>query len=241
MSARESVPDQDTAQADAGILVEEASMKSAANRELFNYWNACRGRSAAPERHAIEPGAIRSILPDTFILNFDRRLGHPFRLAGTRVCAIFGRELKGQPLLGLWHARERERTREIVDIVAEEPVGVAIGVTAHAQDDSRFELELLILPLRHDGQMGARLLGALVPTERPYWLGTRPVENLSLGALRYLGAETEDVPTLTAGKSIDTPMEPRRHAGAEPAIILTRRPLGRERSGLVIYDGGRSD
>src|SRR5882724_4487529 len=70
-------------------------MKHSSTRELYNYWNLRRGSRAAPERSDIEPGAIRRVLADTFMLSFDPQGGHPFRIAGTRVCALFGRELKG--------------------------------------------------------------------------------------------------------------------------------------------------
>src|SRR6202008_4456889 len=43
-------------------------MKPPSNRELFEYWNLRRGERLAPERGDIEPGAIRSILGDTFVL-----------------------------------------------------------------------------------------------------------------------------------------------------------------------------
>src|SRR5437588_12839090 len=78
-----------------------AGMKQASSRELFGYWAARRGTRTAPERGEIEPSAIRRALGDVFILEFDRGLGHPFRLAGTRVCALFGRELKNQRFIDL--------------------------------------------------------------------------------------------------------------------------------------------
>ena len=59
----------------------------AASRELYAYWQERRGTRAAPERAEIEPGAIRQVLSDAFILALDGGAGHPFRLAGTRVCA----------------------------------------------------------------------------------------------------------------------------------------------------------
>jgi hypothetical protein len=71
-------------------------MRHASIRELFDYWNERRGRRPAPERADIEPSAIRGVLADTFILFFQPRIGHPFRVAGTRVCALFGREIKGK-------------------------------------------------------------------------------------------------------------------------------------------------
>ena len=75
-------------------------MKHTSTRELFAYWDRRRGRRPAPERGEIEPGPIRRVLGDTFILSFDEPAGHPFRLAGTRVCALFCRELKGEGFVG---------------------------------------------------------------------------------------------------------------------------------------------
>ena len=46
-------------------------MKLAASGELFAYWNALRGARSAPERNDVDPGAIRGILADTFVLEFD--------------------------------------------------------------------------------------------------------------------------------------------------------------------------
>ena len=71
-------------------------MKHAASRELYAYWEEKRGTRPAPERAEIEPGAIRGVLSDAFILAIDRSAGHPIRLAGTRVCALFDREIKGR-------------------------------------------------------------------------------------------------------------------------------------------------
>ena len=82
-------------------------MKHPSTRELFDYWNNRRGSRPAPERSEIEPGAIRRVLADTFILGIDPGSGHPFRIAGTRVCAIFGRELKGMAFTDLWRETSR--------------------------------------------------------------------------------------------------------------------------------------
>ena len=70
-------------------------MKLAASRELFAYWNALRGARSAPERDDVDPGAIRGVLADTFILEFDPAAGFPLRVVGTRTNALFLRELRG--------------------------------------------------------------------------------------------------------------------------------------------------
>ena len=98
-------------------------MKQASSRELFGHWADQRGKRGAPERGEIEPSAIRRALGDVFILKFDRRAGHPFRLAGTRVCALFGRELKNEPFLNLWPEETRAQVAQLLSVVADEVSG----------------------------------------------------------------------------------------------------------------------
>src|SRR6187399_3337460 len=103
-------------------------MKHPSIRELFDYWNLRRGRRPAPDRADIEPGAIRRVLADTFILSFDTAKGHPFRIAGTRVCAAFGRELKNEGFLDLWTADGRSLARDLIAVVAHEATGAVASV-----------------------------------------------------------------------------------------------------------------
>jgi hypothetical protein len=70
-------------------------MKHPSVLELYNYWNKRRGQQAAPERSDVEPGAIPRALADAFVIAFDANAAHPFRIAGTRLCAAFGREVRG--------------------------------------------------------------------------------------------------------------------------------------------------
>jgi hypothetical protein len=193
-------------------------MKHTSTRELFDYWNARRGTRSAPERNEIEPGAIRRTLGDTFMLTFDPRAGHPFRIAGTRVCAVFGRELKGLAFTEIWASASRDPIRDVLATVATESIGVVAGASGRNGAGAVLELEFLVLPLAHRGGASTRILGALVPAEVPYWLGTETLGPLTLGMIRYLGPQTgpDSVP---------------RSAPAAPSNT-------RVRHGLVVYDGG---
>src|SRR2546428_3264332 len=104
-------------------------MKHPSVCELFDYWTEQRGRRAMPERADIEPAAIRRALADTFILSFEPAMGHPFRVAGTRVCALFGREIKGEGFLHLFSHAARRELRALIAIVAEESVGVVASAS----------------------------------------------------------------------------------------------------------------
>jgi len=166
-------------------------MKHPSIRDLLEYWNERRGRRAAPERDDIEPEAIRGLLADTFILSIDPVRGHPFRLAGTRVCALLGREIKGQAFLDLFSPATRTEISQLFAIIADETVGVAGGARELiAEAPEAVWLELVLLPLRHYGRTDTRLLGALAANEPPNWLGTRALRHLELGTYRFVGRST---------------------------------------------------
>jgi len=197
-------------------------MKHSSIRELFEYWNERRGLRAAPERGDIEPGAIRRILADTFMLAFDERAGHPFRIAGTRVCAAFGRELKGEGFVDLWAAENQDLIRDILAIVAQETIGVVLSARGQSVANKvgpggSLNFEVIILPLSHRGRTNARVVGALAPVETPYWLGTSALGPLTLGTHRYLD------PGLTT-------------QAPHPRQVQS---LGHIRRGLVVYHGGQ--
>jgi hypothetical protein len=128
-------------------MTQDPAMKTAPVRKLFAYWNERRGSRLAPERGDIEPGAIHDILGDSFIITFDRPADHPFRLAGTRVCVLFGHEVKGEPFVQLWDEASRERIQELVALIANEGSAVVAGAVARTAEGSRADIELLLLPL----------------------------------------------------------------------------------------------
>src|SRR5215211_6129940 len=103
-------------------------MKHATTRMIFAYWDALRGERAAPERGEIEPGEIRHVLADTFMLEIGEGQRAEFRLGGTRLCSLFGRELKGRPLHELWPADGQDEIQHLVDIVVDETAGLVAGL-----------------------------------------------------------------------------------------------------------------
>jgi hypothetical protein len=188
-------------------------MKHAASRELYAYWEDRRGQRPAPERADIEPGAIRQALSDTFILELtETGTGHAFRLAGTRVCALFGRELKGESFANLWDLESRRAITDLLAISTDESVGTVAGVTARSLDGDTADLELLLLPLGVRRPSLARTIGILAPLDTPAWLGTSPLGPLTLG--------------------------PRRHIGAVQKTRIMPRFMA-PRRGLVVHQGGR--
>jgi hypothetical protein len=193
-------------------------MKHQSTRTVFDYWNKKRGTRSAPLRADIDPAEIRHALSDTFMLAADFTNQLRFRLAGTRVCALFGREIKGEAFADLWSESSRKSIDELLGVVTHEAVGVVAGLTAQTEDGAKADLELLLLPLAHTGHTRIRAIGVLAPTVSPYWLGAKPVTELSLGTLRHTGVDT------------DISIAPRLIPAASDSRI---------RHGFVVYSGGR--
>ncbi len=162
-------------------------MKLAASQQLYAYWDDLRGARSAPERNAIDPGAIRGILADTFILEFDGRRDFPMRVVGTRTNALFLRELRGAPFLDLWREEDRDEARAILASVADEAQPFLIGAVGTPLGFAPVDVEALLLPLRHHGDTHARILGCCAPNVAPHWLGLVAVVSLALLTLRSLG------------------------------------------------------
>jgi hypothetical protein len=187
-------------------------MKLASTRAVFAYWDACRRGRAAPDREDIEPGRIRHALGDTFMLDLEAGCGHPFRLAGTRVCALFGRELKGAPFFPLW--ADPGLVRDLVATLTEDTTGVVSRVAGGNAQGDLLGLEMLLLPLASSGRIPARLLGVLAPLTQPWWLAARPLSGLRLESLRFVGG------------AADRPQA--------PLFVAPTRPV------LVVHEGGRA-
>src|SRR5580704_11539188 len=96
------------------------SVQQAVITELYAYWKQLRGAGSAPERNDVDPGAIRGVLADTFVLDFDDRRGFPFRIAGSRANALFLKELRGRSFVELWRDADRKHLSSILDCVADE-------------------------------------------------------------------------------------------------------------------------
>lgn len=190
------------------------NMRHDASRRLFNYWTELRGTRAAPERASVDPVAIAGILGDTFILEVDPKLDFPFRVCGARANALFDRNLKGASFVELWKAEDRRAVRALALTALDGACPVVAGAMAAVPDRAPVEMELLLLPLRHNGKTHARLLGALSPARYPSWFGLLPAENLSLSSMRILRPEPvtphQMQPARAFAKNISSPLERRR-------------------------------
>jgi hypothetical protein len=157
-------------------------MKHPSSREFYSYWNDKRGAARAPDRSEIEPNAVRGLLGDIFVLSYDAAHGYPFRVAGTRVCALLGCDLKDRGFSTLFAADSRRQIEHIITVVAEETLAAVAGIGATAQDGSPAHLELLLLPFNPRAHVPMSLTGLLVP----FGDGHGRLRDFKLTSWRYL-------------------------------------------------------
>jgi hypothetical protein len=158
-------------------------MKHSSTREFFAYWDEKRGGARAPDRSEIEPGAVRELLGDIFVLSYDAPSGYPFRVAGTRVCALLGCDLKDRSFSALFVPDARREIEAIIAAVAEEMLAAVAGITATSEDGSPAHLELLLLPFNARAHTPISLTGLLAPLESERGL----LKDFKLTSWRYLG------------------------------------------------------
>lgn len=213
-------------------------MKQDGSIALFQYWNRLRGGRPAPKRTEVEPADIKAHLADTFILEKDTRGNPVFRLAGTRLCAVFGRELKGFAFTSLWMEKDRALIARLTQSAFESRSVVVVTFDGVSTNARSVEFEMLVLPL-DGGRDSPRALGSLAAIDKPYWLGIDPVVEARVLSIRVVDPEREPL-FLTNRPAV--PMAP-SIAPDRGALSGTIRgaAAGRKIRHLVVYDGGRDE
>ena len=203
-------------------------MKHAVSRELYSYWDGLRQGRSAPERADIDPAAIRNVLSDTFVVSGEANSETaPFavRLSGTRLNALFLREMKGASLPDLWLQADRPAIERIFRTVLDDAAPLVAGLRGAPDGHRPVDLEMVLLPLRHHGRTHARILGAIAPVEMPPWLGLVGIQHLALTSLRLI----ETPPPAAPDRRRSTPV-------SQPA----REMAGPRRYGrFLVHEGGR--
>jgi hypothetical protein len=191
--------------------------------ELYAYWNQLRGARSAPERNDVDPGAIRGVLADTFVLDFDEPCGFPFRIAGSRANAIFLKELRSLSFLDLWRDADRAEINSILHCVADEAQAFLIGAEAGPPSLGGVNIEVILLPLRHHGFTHARVLGGFAVHSAPAWIGLMGAGPIALTSLRALNSSTGEPPA--------------PESAAQEAFTI--RDIPRRYKHLFVYSGDR--
>lgn len=179
-------------------------MLHTATQEIFNYWNGLRGSRPAPLRSEIDPSALRRFLPHLFIVHSTVSDRPTFALAGTRICELFDRELRGLDYTFMWLGAQDDEPTTILNHVLfyERPALLDIRLSHDEQD---YAHDLLLMPIRSQGYQSDRVLGALVPRETPLPFTALPVRGLAFESWGFVKPDGTR-PTISADSNVSTAM-----------------------------------
>lgn len=210
-------------------------MKQEASIALFRYWNRLRDGRPAPRRSEIEPADIRALLSDTFILERDMRGEAVFRLAGTRLCGLHGRELKGFSFASLWRGRDQRLIAKLAQNVFSGHAVITLDYQGVTEKGRASAFELILLPL-DGGRESPRCLGLATAVQKPFWLGADPILQAHLDAFRVLDPDREPFFLANRPAVATPPLAP-----GEDAFGGGNGLGGRRVRHLLVLEGGRDE
>ncbi len=141
---------------------------------------------ASPDRNDLDPSALGAILQDVFILGAEpggagatawRERVWPASPTGSCATNRFER---------WWSATDRHDLGRMLQSVVDEDAPLVGGAHGTSADQVRYEFELVLLPLRHGGRAGLRMLGGFFPAAGTLKRHGLLIEEMGLVSLRAL-------------------------------------------------------
>ena len=161
--------------------------------QVFDHWLAVRGEAVAPPRRAITPDAIVRSLPYLFInehcpaATAGDRDDYTVRLAGTALRSLYGRDVTGCRISGLFAGSMAADALAEHDAVRMTAMPHLLTARFPNHHGSVVEYVRLLMPLSDDGRQVNRLLGVF-QVDTPDQIALPPLYSLMASVL----GETEN-------------------------------------------------
>jgi len=205
------------------------------SKKLYSYWLNLKGQRKAPDRSEIEPSDIRTLLGDTFILEINHEAKYIiYRLAGTRLCSAFGKEIKGMGYLVPWQEEDSYKVLQTINNVYNDFVPSVISHLGLTEQRRFMEYETLLLPLMPLKDGTTRILGISSPKKEAFWIGSEPIVTHNLRSIRPMLANGDG---FSDENLIASP--PLQH---DDSLLYNRAEQAgtRKIAHLVVHEGGKS-
>lgn len=156
-------------------------MVHAHTARVLDEWTRRRGPARRlPARTELSPVLFGALLPQMFILADDGAAGWRFRVAGTRLVELHGRELHGEAFVALWAPPDRPRVLAALESARRAAAPQVLACRAETLAGSTLALELVLAPLTGPTDAADRVLGLHQPLSRLALLEGRPLGPLAL-------------------------------------------------------------
>jgi hypothetical protein len=160
------------------------------SRKLFVHWEAARAERAYPTREEFTLTPIRELMSDMVIIEKDYlRQSYRFRLVGTRVCTLFGRNITGGNVLDGWGGFESDVIAKHLDLALREHQPVLVRMRFITDTRQQLAAELIALPIQVRESNRVQLIGGLFPFRDPKTVGHAAVVARELVSARAIWTE----------------------------------------------------
>lgn len=134
------------------------------SRKLLNTWERIRGEHTTPSRSAISMRDLAPILPCTCILQRDpRNMSYVYRLAGSAVCKMTGRQLTGTTAFHDGSDFDRETIVRTLDTVIKMKRPCISHFVAQSFSGRELSLEFAAVPVVSADGMDIQVLATMAP------------------------------------------------------------------------------
>ncbi len=157
------------------------------NLRLFRMWNRLRGERPMPDKQELDLRAIASELPWLGIAARDGGGRFVWRLAGSGLCDLWNRELRGEETFADWPSFERDTLKRMMTRCVEDylPAVARLNLKSR-QSASGLPSELIALPMRDAEAGGTIVLIAIMPPARIHNPAFYDVHDVELTFMRVI-------------------------------------------------------
>jgi hypothetical protein len=176
------------------------------SRHLFSYWETLRAERACPHREQFEFAPIKHELPDMVVIDRDfLRNSFRYRLAGSRVCALFNTNLTGGNVMEGWDRFETDVISRHFNTGLNQKQPAVIRMRLTTDQGQVVATELIALPVIMRGANRVQLIGGFFPFRAAQSLCHRGIIKRELVSARMIWtehqvetAEGQTLPPLTS-------------------------------------------
>jgi hypothetical protein len=163
------------------------------SRHLFRHWEMLRAERPCPTREEFEFGPLKLIMPDMVVIDRDfLRNSFKYRLAGTRVCALFNQNLTADNVVNGWDAFESDViSRHLLTVInQQQPAVVRMRLTTDREQ--AVAAELIALPAQMRDSHRIQIIGGLFPFRTARSLGHSRIVKRELVSARVIWTEHQE-------------------------------------------------
>jgi hypothetical protein len=160
------------------------------SRQLLRTWERIRAERDAPMRSEMTIRDLAAIVPWTCVLNRDvHNMSYQFRLAGSAVCDVWGRQLTGTEAFSDWSTFDRETMVRALDTVVGMKQPCVGRFLAHSYGGREIGFEFAAVPVISANGTHIHALATFAPFKRFGVTNADPLVEFQVRRIRILWSD----------------------------------------------------